>query len=627
MAEGIFSDTNIDFTSDGTATNVRFTAAANSFTYTGTTGSTTEVVVSGVATPVVANDSANKQYVDKFEQYDAIVDAAGNGDYLLLSAAVTAGAISIYIRSGIYLETTDIILLDNTSIQGENRNDTIIDFAGNNVGIVVDGGISIFTGTISITTGTSAVTGVGTAFLSLNPGDYIILEETFYEILSIGSATTLTLVNVYNGVSLTGEGFSAGPMDTATIKDITLKANGVASGGLTGNLLTLNQTIGILLDGCRFIDSRRDGISIHTTAADGTTQLIVTSCEIENSARDGINASFTSQSNFVQTIIKNSGNNGISVDTARNVIFNGVNITNSGNNGIQVSSSLASTTEVLLTDITCDNNNGNGIQIDANTQSITIRSLTCTNNGLNGLNLLGGNNMIGGCTFNSNALDGISINGTSNNNSITGNQIVSNSEFGIDITALATDNVISSNFINLNILGGVRSLGTNTNFGTNTIDGVKDNAIMYGYDTVGGVAISATPTGIIFDTSSITQTGLVLNLVTGVVTITEAGFYEVSYWVQCESLNTVGAGRTALSGQIETDPAGGTAFVVVAGSTSGAYIREQGTGIVAYGCGKTVPILAAAGETLRITFFKGVQSTTARTKAGESSIYIKRLGP
>ena len=515
-AEGIFSDTNIDFTSDGVTSNVRATATLNNLTYTGSTGATTEVVVSGVATPILANDSANKEYADKFGLYDAIVDAAGNGDYLLLSAAVTAGAISIYVRSGTYLETTNITLLDGTSIQGENRNETIIDFGANNVGIVVDGGASIFTGTISITSGTSTVTGVGTAFLSLNPGDYIILEETFYEILSVASAVSLTLVNVYNGVTLTGEVFSAGPMDTATIKDITLKANGVASGGLTGNLLTLNQTIGVLLDGCRFIDSRRDGIEIHTTAADGTTQLIVTSCEIENAARDGINAGFTSQSNFVQTIIKNSGNNGISVDTARNVIFNGVNITNSGNNGIQVSSTQASTTEILLTDITCDNNSGNGIQIDANTQSITIRSLTCTNNGSNGLNLLGGNNMVGGCTFNLNTLDGISIATTSDNNSITGNQITGNGGYGIGVTAGATDNIISSNFIDTNTLGGTNSLGTNTNYGTNTINNVKDNAFIYGYDSTGGTAIAVSPGGglgnpVVFDTTAIAQTGLSLN--------------------------------------------------------------------------------------------------------------------
>ena len=132
---------------------------------------------------------------------------------------------------------------------------------------------------------------------------------------------------------------------------------------------------------------------------------------------------------------------------------------------------------------------------------------------------------------------------------------------------------------------------------------------------------------LVFDTSSVADTGLSLNTGTGVVTIQDAGTYEIEYWVQCESLDTTGAPRTELTAQIETDPAGGTAWAVIAGSPSSAYVREQALGIVAFGCGKKIPVVVVAGETLRITFFKGPQTTTAQTKAGESSLYIRRLNP
>ena len=59
--------------------------------------------------------------------YDAIVDAAGNGDYLLLSAAVTAGAKRIFVRAGTYTEPATItISTANTYIFGESLTTTII---------------------------------------------------------------------------------------------------------------------------------------------------------------------------------------------------------------------------------------------------------------------------------------------------------------------------------------------------------------------------------------------------------------------------------------------------------------------------------------------------------------------
>lgn len=64
--------------------------------------------------------------------YEAIVDAAGGGDYKLLSTALSSGARSIFVRNGTYVETADIDLpASDITIVGENKEKAIIDFDTN----------------------------------------------------------------------------------------------------------------------------------------------------------------------------------------------------------------------------------------------------------------------------------------------------------------------------------------------------------------------------------------------------------------------------------------------------------------------------------------------------------------
>lgn len=65
------------------------------------------------------------------------------------------------------------------------------------------------TGTLTFTNGSATVTGSGTAFSTeLEVGDYIILDadETWAEVLSIESDTSLTLTAVYAGTGGSGAG-------------------------------------------------------------------------------------------------------------------------------------------------------------------------------------------------------------------------------------------------------------------------------------------------------------------------------------------------------------------------------------------------------------------------------------
>ncbi|MDD5065228.1 MAG: hypothetical protein PHQ35_10790 [Phycisphaerae bacterium] len=65
--------------------------------------------------------------------YDCIVDIAGYGDFLYLYDAIKAGATSIFVRDGYYEERGSIIPLANTTIVGESRLGTVINFVSNTI--------------------------------------------------------------------------------------------------------------------------------------------------------------------------------------------------------------------------------------------------------------------------------------------------------------------------------------------------------------------------------------------------------------------------------------------------------------------------------------------------------------
>ena len=67
--------------------------------------------------------------------YDCIVDSAGYGDYTSLYDAIQAGHTTIFIRNGNYEEKNSITPLDNTTITGESRTGTIIDFGNNTINL------------------------------------------------------------------------------------------------------------------------------------------------------------------------------------------------------------------------------------------------------------------------------------------------------------------------------------------------------------------------------------------------------------------------------------------------------------------------------------------------------------
>lgn len=144
-----------------------------------------------------------------------------------------------------------------------------------------------------------------------------------------------------------------------------------------------------------------------------------------------------------------------------------------------------------------------------------------------------------------------------------------------------------------------------------------NDELYYGYDSTGGVAVTGAFQTLNIDTNVLNDPEY--SNAAGVITVTNAGVYEVSYRMQFESLNVSAGTRATFSGRVELNGS------LVAGSQSSCYMREQNSALVSPGCGKTVFVTAAASDNIRVSFSRTLGTTTGQTKAGESSITIKRL--
>ena len=366
--------------------------------------------------------------------YGAIVDASGNGDYTSISDAINDGKISIFIRSGVYVETSNIILPNNFYIVGEDKTSVIVHFYGTNSGFVVDGGAPIENvGTVSISNNTVAVTGSGTTFTNLLPYDYIQLGSSSHQIISIESDTGLTLRDSYRGPDLTNVPYKATTYKTGSLSTISMAFS-------TGSLLTLNKVINVSI--------KDVGLGMSTsglTVTDSVQYLLVSS--VVYNCGVGITISDSSMFSLSNVIVKNNLTNGVLMTNCESLLVDSLYVYNSGEDGIKL---VSGGKNVQITEAISNENKGSGI-VSTTTGNILFQSCITSDNGASGTVSSGtGYDCLGGCISSNNAQYGFKL---SDNSALTG-CVATENNIGVDLTD-STGCVVNSSFVSNNTNDGV----------------------------------------------------------------------------------------------------------------------------------------------------------------------------
>lgn len=397
------------------------------------------------------------------DTFEAVVSNNSNypGDYTSIAAAFSDGANSVYVKNGVYFETSDIDIPDGGQLIGEACAKVIIYFIGAcSVKIDGSGGISETSGTIAVTSGSNQITGTSTLFTNSSVGEFVLLGTNYFEIKSIESNTSLTISNTYKGAPLNGFNCCAQAMYT---------------GNKIENLLITNSSsVGLYVRGVR-----HGGIKSIAVGSCGSNVELIDSGDMS----------------IVELISSNSGGAGVKIENCMSMSFNTLNILNSDSHGIYftgtgvnnvIESSATennggfgycisdSTKSISISDNVIRFNNGGGVDIGVNTNAISVNTCTISDNNLNGINTAGDNTVISGCFINDNSAIGV-LCGISS--ILEGNHITDNGTIGIQIPSSKDNCVVDGNKVRNNGIIGLDIIGNQTTVEGNVIINNGGNGI------------------------------------------------------------------------------------------------------------------------------------------------------
>ena len=136
---------------------------------------------------------------------EIVVAKDGSGNYDSIYAAVNAGHRNIFVKEGIYDETADIVL-NNQSLIGASKENTVIALSDSTIELKSFSASDVYsTGKVSITSGTKYILGSGTSFTStpisfIDP--YIIFNGAILQVSKIIDDSTIELSYAYVGSSV-----------------------------------------------------------------------------------------------------------------------------------------------------------------------------------------------------------------------------------------------------------------------------------------------------------------------------------------------------------------------------------------------------------------------------------------
>jgi len=438
---------------------------------------------------------------EKNEYFDTVVDANGLGNVQSVAEAFERGATSVYVRDGLYIETRNIVVPDGGQLVGESQSNVkIVCVAGNSVVVDGSGGVKTSVGTISIGNMSSTVTGVGTQFTAAAVGQFILLGTNFHEIATIASDTSLTILEVYQGKSLSTMKYVAQPMITGIkVSNIVVvnsastgifyravrhsSLEGVAILHCTPNLIlqdcgdmsmtkvigsssvgvgvTLDNAVSVLVDTLDVYNSSSHGLELKNASSsnvfdacsasnnggdgimigDGTDDLTITSCVAKHNKGHGLHIS-TTGSNVVATgcTVVGNGDAGVLFEGI-NGILSDTNVRNNEGNGIACGAG------TVLSSNQVNDNVGVGVLIPNGSDRCSVSNCRVTGNTGDGIQIDASNCSVSGSIVCVNALHGIALETNARDTLVTGNQIISNTLGTVDVSLAAVLSTIQANNI------------------------------------------------------------------------------------------------------------------------------------------------------------------------------------
>lgn len=360
---------------------------------------------------------------ESYTNQNIISIAPGADIQKAIDAVYNSGGGTVVLLTGTHICEVDISLPANVTLRGETIG-TVLDFNGSNHGIVISGTPTSVTGTISVTNGSATVTGSGTAFGAEIVGLGLFIDGAWNYVLSVDSATSLTLESEYSGP--TQSGLSTVAADVLLYPSIR-------------QLIVQN--------------SAGTGISISYCFQPIFTDFNVYDCAI------GISSNYSEFNYFNNWSVFGCGTGLAFTETYSCSIFSflvgnctgdGFTWTNAGDSSV--------------VDFSIKNVSGNGMTL-TNCDALTCMTFTIQDNTGKGIELVStsdDNQFVGG-KINRNGSDGIKLTATSDRNAFIGLTCDTNTGYGINIAAASCDNnMISSCALVSNGSGQINNAGTGT---------------------------------------------------------------------------------------------------------------------------------------------------------------------
>lgn len=403
-----------------------------------------------------------------------IVDKSGNGNYTSIAEAFADGNTNIFVKNGMYIETSDIIIPNLGKLIGETPAGVMVVFMGGaSMKIDGSGGINETAGTISVTNGSSTVTGTGTTFTNLSAGNFILIGNNFYQIDSIANDTSLELLVNYNGITRSNDAYIAQAMSVGCViqnlaitgssnvaflcragrychvHDVIMTKNaqnlhildcGDCSFGmfatinaLSGTGVTIENSTDCHFDYCNVCNNASHGIAILNNCNNISFDACSTSCN------QGCGYFIDTNSNHCSITDGNCKQNSAHGIHLNNTVFgNMVNSLSITRNNIGVLMEGDGNT-ISCCDI-CDNLKG--IECSGN-GSGSVKGCVIGNNTGAGIDILGNNSIFEGNRIENNGGTGLYV--TGNDNIVSTNRISANTGNGLEIDATSSDTIVTSN--------------------------------------------------------------------------------------------------------------------------------------------------------------------------------------